>query len=299
LIWGMSGHAMAVDGAKTRGGVSGSGGELAREIKYSPHLLANVSNTERYVVNGICEPRGVREISEILKRSEFEEMWAFLPRAHGTQDCQWHEIGREEKSESDSANMRVDRAYLAKLMAENTEIHLYHFHPLRYFECAAQAGCRQEVAADQAGSFDERWITDLVFSMPSPSDVHFMMDVTSRFYRRHQGRGTIKHKVVTPYGVVDYGLTDKGLAKFDSERHSRSEGLYITWVAGSALADDRVELVIKDHPGSIIAAVRGLAQTLNTENLRVVHSTFAWEVEHALDAPEEQRRASPEFTVAD
>ena len=251
-----------------------AGAEPAREIKLSPHLLVNVSNTERYVVNGKCQSDGVRELSQILRDSDFEEMWAFLPRAHGTQNCQWHEIGREEKSERDSAHMRVDRAYLEELMARNTEIHLYHVHPLRYFECAARAGCRQDAAAGEVGSFDARWITDLVFSMPSPSDVHFMMDVTSRFYR-HQGRGTIKHKVVTPYGVVDYGLTDQGLGKFDSERHSRSEGLYITWVAASALADDRVELLVKGQPGGIIAAVRKLAQTLNTEYLRVVHSTVA------------------------
>jgi hypothetical protein len=51
--------------------------------------------------------------------------------------------------------------------------------------------------------------------------------------------------------------------------------LYITWVAASALADDRVERLVKDQPGGIIAAVRKLAQTLNTEYLRVVHSTVA------------------------
>ena len=275
LIWGMAGHSMAADGADSRRSASGAGVELARQIRHSPHLLTNVSNTERYVVNGVCESHGVREVSQILKRSDFEEMWAFLPRAHATQDCQWHEIGREEKSEGDSAYLRVDMAYLEALMAENTEIHVIHFHPLKYFECAADANCPQEAAAGQTGSFDQRWISDLVFSMPSPSDVHFMMDVTSRFHRRRQGWGTIRHKVVTPYGVVDYGLTDTGLAKFDSERLERSEGLYITWVMANKLANDHVELVIKDHPGSIIAAVRRLAQTLNTEYLRVVHSTFS------------------------
>jgi hypothetical protein len=274
LIWGMAGHSMAADGADTRRSVSGPGVELVRQIRYSPQLRANVSNTERFVVSGVCERQGVQQISQILKHSEFEEMWTFLPRAHGTQDCQWHEIGREEKSERDRAYLRVDLGYLVELMAENTEIHVYHFHPLRYFDCAAHADCPQEAAAGGTGSFEKRWITDVVFSMPSASDIHFMMDLTSRFYRRHQGRGTIKHKVVTPYGVVDYGLTDEGLAKFDSERHSRSEGLYITWVAANALANDHVELVIKDHPGSIIAAVRRLAQTLNTEFLRVVHSTY-------------------------
>ena len=283
LIWGTGGYSISANAADTRLSASRSGGEPTRQIKQSPHLLANASNAERYVVTGVCELRGLREISEILQRSDAEEMWAFLPRAHGTQDCQWHEIGREEKSGSDSAYVRVEMAYFEALMAENDEIYLVHFHPLRYFECAADTGCPQEAAAGQTGSVDKRWITDLVFSMPSPSDVHFMMDVTSRFRRRHQGRGTIRHKVVTPHGVVDYGLTEQGLAKYDAERHSRSEGRYITWVVANGLADDSVELVVKDHPGSLAAAVQGLAQTLNTEYLRVVHTTFAWRREHGTD----------------
>jgi hypothetical protein len=279
LICGMAAQSIAAHGADARPAAAGPGAERARQISYSPQLRANVSNTERYVVNGVCERRGVRQVARILKRSDFEEMWAFLPHANGTQECQWHEIGREEKSESDSAYLRVDMAYLERLMAANTELHVYHFHPLKYFECASHADCPRATAPGQTGAFDRRWIVDLVFSMPSPSDVHFMMDVTSRFHRRHQGRGTIRHKVITPYGVVDYALTEKGLAKFDAERFARSEGLYITWVAASRLADDHVEGVIRDRPGSIIAAVRRLAQTLNNQFLQVSHSTFAWEVE--------------------
>jgi len=245
------------------------GAEPDRQIRHLPQLRANASNTERYVVSGVCEREGVRQMAQILKRAEFEEMWAFLPRAHGTAICEWHEIGREERSASDSASLRVDMAYLEKLMRENAEIHVFHFHPLRYFECAARARCPRQAPAGRAGTFDRRWIADLVFSMPSPSDVHFMMDVTSRFYRGRAGGGTIRHKVVTPHGVVDYGLTEQGLAKFDAERNSRSEGLYITWVVASALDDERVEWVIREQPRSIVAGVRRLAQTLNTEFLRV------------------------------
>ncbi|MBM3356829.1 MAG: hypothetical protein FJY54_03780 [Betaproteobacteria bacterium] len=215
----------------------------------------------------------------------------FLPRAHGTDRCQWHEIGREEKAGIESAHVRVDMAYLEDLIAANTEIHLVHYHPLRYFECAAHPRCPRVAPARRSRSIDQRWITDVVFSMPSVSDVHFMMDVTSRFHRRHRGRGTIKHTVVTPYGVVDYGLTDPGLAKFDSERHSRSEGLYITWVVANALADDHVERVVRDHPDSIMAGVRRLAQALNTEFLWIAYSTFAWEVEHT--APRSKNRGAP------
>lgn len=261
-------------GADDPRSASGSASEPVRQVWYSPRLLANVSVSERYVVIGVCEADGIREIAGILRSSDFEEMWAFLPRAHGSQDCQWHEIGREEKSETDSAFLRVDMAYLETLMAENPEIHVIHFHPLKYFECAAHPGCPQTAPADQGKALDPRWITDLIFSMPSPSDVHFMMDVTSRYHRHRQGRGTIKHKVVTPYGVVDYGLTDAGLAKFDSERFERSEGLYITWVMAGKLANDHVEDVIKKNPGSIDDAVRQLAHTLNNEFLRVAHGTL-------------------------
>lgn len=272
FAWGMASLSTAANGIDARPNASGREVEPARQVSYSPHLRANVSNTERYVVKGVCESEGVREISQILKRSDFEEMWAFLPRAQGAQDCQWHEIGREEKSDGDSAYLRVDMAYLEALMADNTEIHVYHFHPLKYFECAAHGDCPQVTAAGPTGILDPRWVTELVFSMPSPSDVHFMMDVTSRFNGRHQGRGMIGHKVVTPHGVVAYGLTDAGLAKFDSERFGRSEGLYITWVMANKLANDHVEGVIMDNPSSLHAAVRKLAQTLNTEFLRVVHS---------------------------
>ncbi|MGH6887230.1 MAG: hypothetical protein ACREGK_14280, partial [Geminicoccales bacterium] len=240
-----------------------------RQIRYGTELRANVANTERYVADGVCEHRGVRQMSEILKRADFEEMWAFLPRAHGTRRCQWHELGREETSERDSATLRVDMAYLQKLMSENAEIHLHHFHPLKYFACAS-ACCPQRASAGQPRSFDRRWITDLVFSMPSPSDVHFMMDVTSRFYRSREGGGTIKHRVVTPYGVVDYGLTQMGLAKFDAERNGRSEGLYIAWVVASALDDERVQQLIEEQPGSLVGRIRRLAQTLSTGFLRVV-----------------------------
>ncbi|MDX1375089.1 MAG: hypothetical protein R3357_05960 [Burkholderiales bacterium] len=271
-------------GAELRPGASQSKQEPAREIRKSPQLRANAANTERDVVGGVCEAEGIRQIARILRRSETEEMWVFLPRAHGASECQWHEIGREERSESDGSYVRIDMAYVKMLIAENEAVHFFHFHPLKYFECASQAGCPREAAS--AAAFDARWITDLLYSMPSPSDVHFMMELTSRFNRRHGGRGTIRHSVVTPYGVVEYGLTDAGLAKYDAERHGRSGGLYITWVMASALADERLEAVARDHAGSIVESIRRLAQTLNTANLRVVHRPLAGAAEHTRAAPE-------------
>lgn len=248
-------------------GPAGDSVEPAREARYSTHLRANASNIDRYIVNGLCERDGIRQIARILQRSEVEEMWAFLP-----QDCQWHEIGREEKSEAAKSVLRVDMEYLAGLMAANADIHLVHFHPLRYFECAARADCPKRARSARAAVRDKRWITDLVYSMPSPSDVLFMMNVTSSFHRNHHAYGTMRHKVVTPYGVVDYGLTAQGLARYESEKNGRTQGIYIPMVMASALDDDRVEQVVKENPRSISAAVPRLARSLNTELLRVEHT---------------------------
>jgi hypothetical protein len=273
-ICGVLAKPAAAEEASARPAEDRSRAEPARPITYLPALRANVSNTERYVVDGICEREGVRQIAQILRYSDVEEMWAFLPRANGTAACEWHEVGREEKSGKDSARLRVDLAYLGRLMAANAELHIYHFHPLKYFECASDPDCPQTSAPGETGLFDRRWITDLVYSMPSASDVYFMMDTTLRFYRRYQHGGTMKHKVVTPYGVVDYGLTARGLAKFDTERFGRSEGLYIAWVQASRLADDRIEEMIRDGEGNILDAVQRLAQRLNSEFLWLSYGAF-------------------------
>ena len=241
--------------------------EPAREARPSTQLRANPSNAERYIVTGVCERDGLRQIARILQRSEVEEMWAFLPH-----ECQWHEIGREERSEAARSVLRVDMEYLAGLMTSNTDIHLVHFHPLRYFACAAGKGCPKRARTGGASLPDKRWILDLVYSMPSPSDVLFMMNVTSRFLREHQPHGSMQHRVVTPYGVVDYGLTAEGLARYESERHGRSQGIYIPMVMASALEDDRVEEVVRENPHSIAAAVPRLARSLNTKFLRVEHT---------------------------
>lgn len=278
-IFGAAGQSMAAGELDAQSPGAESKTEGFRPVSYSSQLEVNISNTERYVVTGVCERQGVHQISQILKHSDFEEMWAFLPRANGSGECQWHEIGRAEKSGENSAHLRVDLEYLGELMAANAEIHLYHLHPLKYFDCAVRPDCSRAMMPGRTGAFDRRWIADMVFSMPSPSDIHFMMEQTSRFYRRYQRAGTIKHKVVTPYGVVNYGLTDAGLHKFEVERYGRSEGLYITWVAASRLADDRVEKIIKESEGSIMAGVRRLSQTLNTRYLWVSHGTFADEGE--------------------
>lgn len=232
-----------------------------RPIRTVDALAVNVSNAERYVAPGKCEHEGVAEISELLKQSKIEEMWAFILRRQPSGSCEWHEIGRNEQSGTDEAYVDVDWNYLDVLIAGNEVIYLYHFHPLAFF--------------DYAVSSRGRVVDDLKFSMPSPADIHFMMEITSRFYLRHPGGGDIRNRVVTPYGIVDYALTEAGRVKYESDKDARTQGLYIKYVAASALGDESIEAIVAEHPNDFAQSMKRLVESLNTRYLRIAFSPLA------------------------
>jgi hypothetical protein len=201
-------------------------------------------------------------------------MWAYLPGASGSGE--WHEIGRDEVSDLQEAFVGVDWGYLETLMAQNSRLTLYHFHPLSYFECSAHAPCAARLEALEETAFrDERLISDIKFSMPSPADVHFMMEITWQFYQLHPRGGAIEHRVVTPHGIVDYAVTEAGFAKYASDRGARTQGLYIKWVAASKLADDSIQSIIDSSPSNITDALALVVESLNTPYLRVTSIPFA------------------------
>lgn len=94
-----------------RGAVAGGSDpalQSDRPIRVVDRLSVNTSNTERYVVFRQCEREGVRHISTLLKQSNTEEMWAFLPRGRPSGYCQWHELGRNEQPRFYQAHPRGD-----------------------------------------------------------------------------------------------------------------------------------------------------------------------------------------------
>ena len=204
-----------------------------------------------------------------MKSERFEELWIFLPEA-----CSWVEIGRHVASGPDEATIRVDRTYLARAMVDHKELHLYHFHPLAYFErCKDKIRCDQFSLPIAAGHISEQGlISNLRYSMPSAEDIYFMMDVSWEFDQRRGDDGRIMNNVVTPYGVLSYALTDAGEEKFFEERSLRTGGLYIKLKAANALLDDQIDAIIKKHPNDIREALEQLVQSLNSKYLRVTYT---------------------------
>ena len=231
-------------------------------------LVINTTNTKRTIAYGKCEDEGIREIFALLKTASVEEMWVFVPGKH-VHDCRWIEIGRDIASRSEGTTIRVDRPYLTDLMAEQNELHFYHFHPLAYFErCLSKVECNYlglPRRADQIST--EGLIKNLRYAMPSPEDIYFMMDVSWEFRRRGHREGKIVNRVVSPYGIVDYALTPEGEEHFNYDRNLRTGGLYIALVAGNALLDENIEQILSAQPQSMDDALTLLVQSMNSRNL--------------------------------
>jgi len=98
------------------------------------------------------------------------------------------------------------------------------------------------------------------------------MEITSRFHQYHPRGGDIKNSVVTPYGIVDYALTEAGRAKYESDKDARTQGLYIKYVAASALGDESIEAIIAQNSSDIALSMKELVEVLNTQYLRLVFS---------------------------
>ena len=244
----------------------------ARPVRYVAQLQVNTENSHRLVTTGISEADGLRSIRSILLRSPFEEMWAYVPSAGHAGPGQWHEIGRDEKSGAQNARVRVDWDYLALLIAQSSELGLYHFHPLAYFDCVDRAECAQRRDPhEHPAPASAQVISNLIFAMPSPADIHFMMETTWRFRERHPDGGVIRHQVVTPHGTVEYALTEAGFARYASDRGARSQGLYIKWVAASRLDEESVRGIVDEAAGDFAIALRRLVESLNTRYLRVTY----------------------------
>lgn len=240
-----------------------------RPVQLVPRLEINAENAKRFVTHGKCEREGIREIAALLTGSRIEELWAFLPVGPASGACEWHEIGRNERSGSDQAYVDVDWEYLDALMRVNDRVHLYHFHPLAYFDFT-----NRSASGVRGTSTEAAMVTDLKFAMPSPADIHFMMEITSRFRGYRPRGGEIVNRVVTPYGVVDYALTDAGRAKYETDKDARTQGLYIKYVAASALEDESIRAIVKRHSGDMAISMQELVERLNTRYLRITLSAL-------------------------
>ena len=91
-------------------------------------LVVNNRNKFKTVIYE-SEAEGILEMRKLIARSQIEESWVYLP-----QQKKWIEIGHNEEAEK-----KIDKRYITKakldvhlldkLMSEDNDMVLYHFHP--------------------------------------------------------------------------------------------------------------------------------------------------------------------------
>ena len=242
-----------------------------RPIRIVDQLLVNASNEQRLVTLTLGEAEGIAQIRELMNRSPVEELWVFLADSSGGDAGRWVEIGGEIRSESELSSVGVDWTYLSKLIERFGDIDVYHFHPLSYFErCGCEQGCKEFALPMSVMDLSASGlINNLKFAMPSPGDIHFMMEPLWRFERAHPVFGSMRHRLVSPYGVVEYGLTTSGKARYAENRNTRMEGLYIKQVAANALSDENIAVLAAEYPHDLGMSVKELAKSMSGNHLRV------------------------------
>ncbi len=180
-------------------------------------LVVNNENNYRTVVLK-NEETGILEIRKLVNTSPIEECWTYLPSKE-----KWIEIGKGEELEQEVdgqyfTKIKLDALLIEKLMAENDNLIVYHFHPsqssflnnkIEKRKDACRPMNKEEIEEERTGFLVKR-------AYPSDADVMCMIGNSMDFYEK-QPVGNITFKIGSHYGVTEYSLTDEGRAYFRTD----------------------------------------------------------------------------------
>ena len=196
------------------------------EYKVIDDLVVNNRNRFKTVIYE-SEAEGILEMRELIARSQIEESWVYLPRQK-----KWIEIGHNEEAEK-----KIDKRYITKaqldvhlldkLMSEDSNMVLYHFHPSHSLSLEDKIIKREESGSPMNDKEIERERIKLLIksTYPSRSDLLNMIGNSMEFFERNT-EGNITFKVCSHYGITEYYLTDEGMEHL----HTGNSFKQILWV---------------------------------------------------------------------
>ncbi len=184
---------------------------LATTIR--PTLEINIDNRYKGQIHK-CENEGISEIKSL--NSPFEEFWAFLP-----DNCTWIELGileqvrgtlrrdRFGKCQAPNTISGIKKADVITLMKEVKSLTLFHPHPtnktlLEYLQDTTSLKEFSDTCISEAR------VETLEAALPSLSDLASMFTFSRLFYQ-NETDGRFMEKLISAYGVTEYGLTHEGL----------------------------------------------------------------------------------------
>lgn len=165
-------------------------------------LDANAENAFRVLVPA-NKVSGVAQIQALVGHTNFEEQWVFVPAID-----LWIEIGKNESASELDSQVEVDVDYLKGIVSLYQEIQIVHFHPAGFYTRVWQH--EPYPIAFPADAVDSGSVQPIGYALPSPTDVVSSIELSRMLFVEHP-QASITHAVVSPHGLVTYGLTGPGL----------------------------------------------------------------------------------------
>ena len=194
---------------------------LAVEETYQSeeHIIINelvVNNKNKYkTVIYENEEEGISEMRKLISNSQIEECWTYLPHHE-----KWIEIGYMEEAERKIndryiTKSRLDVQFMDRLMNENNNMAVYHFHSSYCLSFEDKIKERREKGLPMNDNeIEKERIRFLIKSAyPSISDLMNMVVNSMEFFERNPD-GNITFKIGSHYGITEYNLTAEGREHF-------------------------------------------------------------------------------------
>ncbi len=210
------------------------------EYKVIDDLVVNSRNKFKTVIHE-SETVGISEMRKLIASSLIEESWAYLPHQK-----KWIEIGRNEETEKKIdkryiTKAKLDVQLLNKLMNENNNMVLYHFHPSHSLSLEDKIRKQEESGTSMKSNKIEKERVKLLIksAYPSRSDLLNMIGNTMEFFERNT-EGNITFKVCSHYGITEYYLTDEGMEHLHTD-NSLKQILWVKEISSSANIEANVK----------------------------------------------------------
>jgi hypothetical protein len=196
-------------------------------------LVVNNKNQYKTIIYE-TEEEGISEMRKLIESSQIEESWAYLPHQE-----KWIEIGYNEEpekkiNENYITKAKLDIQFLDRLMNENNNMILYHFHTSYCLSLEDKIKEREKNGSPMNDNEIEKERIRLLIksAYPSRSDLLNMIGNSTEFFEKNSD-GNITFKVCSHYGITEYHLTDEGVEYLYAD-NSLKQILRITGISSSA-----------------------------------------------------------------
>jgi len=223
------------------------------EERYRENLVINYENLYRTVIHK-SKKEGIKDMLKLISSSKLEEGWAYFSK-----DSIWVEIMKNEKimqttNDGYTATGEFDLPYLKKIMKENDNLTLYHIHPSdQKFDTDNLSESRIE---------EMRKSREITTAIPSGEDISSLIGL-SLTYHDINPKGKLKYAVCSERGVIEFGLTEKGM------KHHLSDDAISPHAKGIIIRQVSLLFGASEKEGSVNYHISNICNVMDDDEMSV------------------------------